>query len=77
MQSPPLLRAADQGSCEIVACLLEAGANPNCENVNHHTPLGGAAQRRDRRMARLLLEKGSEGEPNLSSLLSFKAQCRI
>lgn len=56
--------AADRGRTEAVKLLLERGANPNTKDKFYggFTPLGAALQKEHMDIAKLLIEKGSEGE---------------
>jgi hypothetical protein len=56
--------AADRGRTEAVKLLLERGANPNTKDKFYggFTPLGAALQKEHMDIARLLIEKGAEGE---------------
>ncbi len=59
-QPTPLLAAVREGLDEIVARLLDHGADPNLETATWMSPLAVACQRGDRAMAELLIGRGAD-----------------
>jgi ankyrin repeat protein len=61
--STPLHCAVWKGHAEVVAVLIEAGANVNAENENEHwgtTPLHAAAHANQAAIAQLLIDRGAK-----------------
>lgn len=57
---PILSKAANGGSCEVVACLLETGFEVDCMTEDGETPLSHAVKQGHISMAQMLLEHGAQ-----------------
>jgi ankyrin repeat protein len=67
-----LFKASERGHTDIVAFLIDKGANVNVQtNVTKRTPLMYAVLKRRQDTAKLLLEKGAD--PNISDLQGITA----
>ncbi|WP_051271759.1 ankyrin repeat domain-containing protein [Shimazuella kribbensis] len=69
----PLHIAIDKKNLELVALLLEKGANPNYPNLFIHVPLENAIKTRNTEIVRLLLQYGASPNHEISttSLLHY------
>lgn len=65
--TPPLIYAACFGHEEVVAALLDAGADVDTQDRNRWTPLMWAITNRHKAIAKLLLDKGAKPETESSS----------
>lgn len=57
---PPLVYAARYSTFEVVQALLRVGADPNCADDEHYSPLHNAAKKGNFRMVQALIEAGAD-----------------
>lgn len=60
----PLMKAAFQGNTEIMTVLLDYGADPNMEDIDHDTALGVAIYYQQAKAAKLLIQRGARMTPS-------------
>jgi ankyrin repeat protein len=76
-RSPILAAAGIRGNHDVVALLLDRGANPATAGVNIITPLVEAAKKGDEATVRLLLERGADARRSAAPalILATRAGC--